>query len=91
MTLGNRVFDDAVTTAIVITATKGIFENHQTKLLNGSNDGTLDKQDIIDNNFVIAISTNKKSSSLLKKLKSNQPFGSICKDMIFGVVITKNH
>ena len=34
---GDRVFDDAVTTAIVITATKGIFDDFQTRLINESN------------------------------------------------------
>jgi adenine-specific DNA-methyltransferase len=87
---GDRVFDDAVTTAIVITATKGNFADYQTKLINASSVGTISKQDIIDNHFVIATNTNKNSSSLLKKLKSNQTLGSICKEMIFGVVITKN-
>jgi len=87
---GDRVFDDAVTTAIVITATKGNFADYQTKLINASSVGTISKQDIIDNDFVIATNTNKNSSSLLKKLKSNQTLGSICKEMIFGVVITKN-
>lgn len=87
---GDRVFDDAVTTAIVITATKGNFPNYQTKLINTLSFGTISKQEIIENGFVIATNTNKHSSILLKKLKSRYTLGSICKEMIFGVVITKN-
>lgn len=87
---GDKVFDDAVTTAIVITATKGKFNDFQTKIINGSNTGILVKQEIIDNEFVIAINLNENSQNLVKKLKSNIQLGSICKEMIFGVVITKN-
>ncbi len=87
---GDRVFDDAVTTAIVITASKGTFPDYQAKLFNASKVGTISKQDIIDNEFVIATNANKDSSNLLKKLKANETLGSICKEMIFGVVITKN-
>jgi adenine-specific DNA-methyltransferase len=87
---GDKVFDDAVTTAIVITATKGKFNDFQTNIINGSNTGILVKQEIIDNEFVIAINLNENSQNLVKKLKSNIQLGSICKEMIFGVVITKN-
>jgi len=87
---GDKVFDDAVTTAIVITAIKGNFADYQTKLINASSVGTISKQDIVDNDFVIATNINKDSACLLKKLKSNQVLGSVCKEMIFGVVITKN-
>ena len=87
---GDKVFDDAVTTAIVITATKGKFSDFQTNIINGSNTGILIKQEIIDNEFVIAINLNESSQNLVKKLKSNIQLGSICKEMIFGVVITKN-
>ena len=87
---GDKVFDDAVTTAIVITATKGQYNDFQTNIINDSNTGILSKQEIIDNEFVIAINLNKNSQNLVKKLKSNILLGSICKEMIFGVVITKN-
>ncbi len=87
---GDRVFDDAVTTAIVITATKGKFEDFQTRLINESDTGVLSKQDIIENEFVIAINLDVRSLKLVKKLKTNISLGSICKEMIFGVVITKN-
>jgi adenine-specific DNA-methyltransferase len=87
---GDKVFDDAVTTAIVITATKGQYDDFQTNIIHDSNTGILRKKEIIDNEFVIAINLNKNSQDLVKKLRSNILLGSICKEMIFGVVITKN-
>ncbi len=87
---GDRVFEDAITTAIVITATKGNFADYKVKLMNPHSVGTISKQDIINSEFVIATNTNENSSNLLRKLKSNKMLGSICKEMIFGVVITKN-
>ena len=87
---GDRVFEDAVTTAIVITATKGKFDDFHTRLINESDTGVLSKRDIIENEFVIAINLDVNSLKLVKKLKTNISLGSICKEMIFGVVITKN-
>lgn len=87
---GDKVFDDAVTTAIVITATKGNYEDYQINLLNSKNIGLLNKQDIINNDFIISTNVKQNSSPLLQKLKSNIKLGTICKEMIFGVVITKN-
>jgi adenine-specific DNA-methyltransferase len=87
---GDRVFEDAVTTAIVITATKGKFDDFHTRLINESDIGVLSKQDIIENEYVIAINLDAYSLKLVKKLKKNISLGSICKEMIFGVVITKN-
>jgi hypothetical protein len=87
---GDKVFDDAVTTAIVITATKGVYDNFKIKIINGSKIGVLNKQDIIDNEYVIAINLDLESHKLVGKLKENILLGSICQEMIFGVVITKN-
>jgi len=87
---GDKVFDDAVTTAIVITATKGDYDDFNCNIINGSKKGLLNKIDIIENEYVFAINVNEASSKLLKKMKSNIKLGTICKEMIFGVVITKN-
>jgi tRNA1(Val) A37 N6-methylase TrmN6 len=87
---GDKVFEDAVTTAIVITATKGKFDNFNTRLINESDTGVLSKLDIIENEYVIAINLDLHSLKLVKKLKANISLSSICKEMIFGVVITKN-
>ena len=87
---GDKVFDDAVTTAIVITATKGNFDDFQTTIMNDAKTGVLSKKDIIENDFVIAINLNNNSLNLVKKMKGNVLLGSVCKEMIFGVVITKN-
>ncbi|WP_082738216.1 Eco57I restriction-modification methylase domain-containing protein [Chryseobacterium sp. CCH4-E10] len=87
---GDKVFDDAVTTAIVITATKGNYEDYQINILNSKNGGLLNKHDIINNDFIISTNVKQNSSPLLQKLKSNIKLGTICKEMIFGVVITKN-
>lgn len=87
---GDNVFEDAVTTAIVINATKGNFENFKTELINSISTGILDKQSIVNNNYVIAINVDSKSGEIIEKMKSNILLGSICKEMIFGVVITKN-
>ena len=87
---GDKVFDDAVTTSIVITATTGNFDSFQTIIINDSIKRTLSKKTIIENNFVIATNLNANASILVGKLKTNVLLGSMCKEMIFGVVITKN-
>ncbi len=87
---GDKVFDDAVTTAIVITATKGEFERFETNVIKEDLNGVLSKEDIIANDYVIAINLDMNSLKLVRKLKENPILGSICQEMIFGVVITKN-
>lgn len=87
---GDKVFDDAVTTAIVITATKGKFKSFKTNVINENIEGVLSKEDIISNNYVIAVNLDLNDLKLVRKLKEYPLLGSICKEMIFGVVITKN-
>jgi hypothetical protein len=87
---GDKVFDDAVTTAIVITATTGDYEGFNTNVINEELVGVLSKEDIIANDYVIAINLDVEALHLVRKLKENPVLGSICKEMIFGVVITKN-
>lgn len=87
---GDKVFDDAVTTAIVVTATKAKVENFEVTLIGGANSEFLSKSDIIENNFVIATGLNTSSQKIVKKLKTHKLLGSVCEEMIFGVVITKN-
>ena len=87
---GDKVFDDAVTTAIVITATRGKFDEFETNVINEDIQGVLSKEDIVANDYVIAINLDQTSLELVRKLKENPVLGSICQEMIFGVVITKN-
>lgn len=93
---GDNVFEDAVTTAIVTTASKNqVKDNYDISIVIEKKDNNthnrLSKQDIIDNNYVFAINTNRETLAIVNKLrKQSTLLGELCKEMIFGVVITKN-
>lgn len=89
---GNSVFDDAVTTAIVIIATKSkpqkdhIIEINNNGILNSISQNVIEKS-----NFVIATNIDIGKRDIIDKISSrSQILGKICREMIFGVVITKN-
>jgi adenine-specific DNA-methyltransferase len=89
---GNSVFDDAVTTAIVIIASK--IAPQKDHIIEINNNGVLNsiEQNIIEkSNFVIATNIDTGKRSLIDKINSKSlPLGKLCREMIFGVVITKN-
>jgi hypothetical protein len=89
---GETVFDDAITTAIVLIADKTIAEKQHMILINNKGvENNLEQSYIKKSNYVIPINLNDKKTELLIKLNKNTiQLGSLCKEMIFGVVITKN-
>ena len=94
--LGNDVFEGAVTTAIIITASKNnsiLNKNKEIKIIKDFNGKytTLGISDIKENNYVITSNLSNEKLKLIKKLKNNSILlGQECSEMIFGVVITKN-
>lgn len=91
---GDNVFEGAVTTAIILIATKSKPDNSKSVkvLKNFTGDiNELKLSDLILNNFVITSNNSNSILKLLKKVKSNTiELGVECENMIFGVVITKN-
>ncbi len=89
---GDSVFDDAVTTAIVIVAQKTApEESNQIKIYNGKAINSISQSDLKNTGYVIAINIDDANRKVLDKLTQNTfQLGSICREMIFGVVITKN-
>ncbi|MHB1105354.1 MAG: Eco57I restriction-modification methylase domain-containing protein [Lutibacter sp.] len=93
--LGDDVFESAVTTAIVLAATKTIPDNNNKSLkiikdING-NFNEIKLKQLIENNFVITSNISPVKSDLINKLNQNRILlGDECEEMIFGIVITKN-
>lgn len=90
--VGDSVFDDAITTAIIIIAEKTTpGPEHQIKIIMDEIEATIVQADLAKANYVIAISTDPAVKETMEKFTANTiPLGSICDEMIFGVVITKN-
>lgn len=92
--LGDAVFDDAVTTAVVIVAEKEVaLEDHKIVISDKDrkNTNTINQHALKDRNYVIATNINEEKDILINKIEQNSiPLGSICAEMIFGIVITKN-
>lgn len=88
---GDKVFDDAVTTAIVITANKNQNqENYTINIKDSSKEKNITREVIESNNYVITLNSDPNILKLISKLKVHRKLGDLCKEMIFGVVITKN-
>lgn len=89
---GNSVFDDAVTTAIVIIASKSKPQkDHIIELNNNGVLNSIDQNIIEKSNFVIATNIDSGKRELIDKICSKSILlGKICREMIFGIVITKN-
>jgi len=91
--LGSGVFKGATTSSIILTFS-GNFNIENKIAIKTSIDGLIhyaEQNDFINSDSVISIKTESSSIPILNKLKNESiNLGSICKEMIFGVVITKN-
>ncbi len=89
---GNAVFEDAITTAIVVIASKETAnDNHKIVINNNGVLNSIKQSEIGDSNYVIALNIDPEKRALIDKLKkSSVDLGTICDELIFGVVITMN-
>ena len=89
---GDSVFDDAITTAIVLIAEKSNATlSHKVYINANYSYNEVTQTSIKDANYVISTNLNSEKSHILNKLNINTvSLGSICREMIFGIVITKN-
>ncbi|HCY77480.1 MAG TPA: restriction endonuclease subunit M [Ignavibacteriales bacterium] len=92
--LGSDVFQDAVTTAIILVATKEVPNYSGTVKIIKDFTGRfteLKLENIVANDFVITTNLTIEKQNLIDKMYLNSsPLGDECQEMIFGVVITKN-
>ena len=92
--LGADVFQDAVTTAIILVATKKVPNRNETVKIIKDFTGKfteLKLKNVVENNYVITTNLSNDKQNLLNKIHVNSiPLGEECQEMIFGVVITKN-
>jgi type I restriction-modification system DNA methylase subunit len=92
--LGDGIFEDAVTTAIILSAKKQIpTPDTVTRIIKDfSGDFTeVYQKDFVRAGYIIATNTSPHSNALIQKIISHSvPLGTLTKEMIFGVVITKN-
>ncbi|OFX28358.1 MAG: hypothetical protein A2X08_10795 [Bacteroidetes bacterium GWA2_32_17] len=92
--LGSDVFNGAVTTAIILVASKNKpdFKSKVRIIKDFSGEYTeLAMSDIIKNDYLITSNSSSDKSAVIQKVISNSvSLGNECKEMIFGVVITKN-
>tara|TARA_B110001452_G_scaffold264821_1_gene268451 strand:- start:16 stop:3081 length:3066 start_codon:yes stop_codon:yes gene_type:complete len=92
--LGNDVFQGAVTSAIILIATKE--ERNSGTHLKVFKDFTgrfnsIEIDDIVENDYIITSNLTTEKSIILKKMRrKSTKLGDECREMIFGVVITKN-
>jgi type I restriction-modification system DNA methylase subunit len=92
--LGNDVFQGAVTSAIILVATKeeriggnsfNVFKDFSGKY------NAIELDDIVQNGYIITSNLTKEKTRILKNIrKKSTLLGDECREMIFGVVITKN-
>ncbi|HMT75530.1 MAG TPA: TaqI-like C-terminal specificity domain-containing protein, partial [Chitinophagaceae bacterium] len=89
---GNSVFEDAITTAVVIIASKETSDkNHEILINNNGVLNSIKQNEIADSNYLIALNIDPQKKALIEKLKKTAiDLGSICDELIFGVVITMN-
>jgi len=89
---GAHVFAEATTTAIVLSATKiNPPEGSIISISNGEAITNTLLQSTLKLNYVIAINVNAAGQELIDSMRVDSvPLGEICKELIFGVVITKN-
>jgi tRNA1(Val) A37 N6-methylase TrmN6 len=90
---GDKVFDGIITTAIVLIASAETTpKNLEIAVTDGNTiRNVISKRAIEKNNFVIALNVDSKKEALIEKLQINSStLGDLCKELIFGVVITKN-
>lgn len=92
--LGSDVFAGAVTSAIILVASKDSHLNDFEFEVKKGIDGSPIKIDInttINNGYIISSSTEKSRKATIEKIKQACiPLGDLAEEMIFGVVISKN-
>jgi type I restriction-modification system DNA methylase subunit len=91
--LGKDVFEGAVTTATILIALKNIPNDSSTTRIikDFSGESSIAKLfDFKNAGHIITTNTNEGEIKIIQKLKRNPSLGDYCKEMIFGVVITKN-
>lgn len=92
--LGSDVFAGAVTSAIILIASKDSHLNDFEFEVKKGIDGSPVKINInstINNGYIISSSTEKSSKATIEKIKQDCiPLGDLAEEMIFGVVISKN-
>jgi adenine-specific DNA-methyltransferase len=90
--LGESVFEDAITTAIVLVAEKNQAATaHEINISRNESSSVISQQEIKDVNYVIATNINNEKRQVFNTIEANAiRLGDICKEMIFGVVITQN-
>ena len=92
--LGSGVFDGVVTTAILLVASKEEYKNNtKLKIIKDFKGGysELDINQIRANDYIITSNLSSEKIILLNKMNNESILlGDECKEMIFGVVITKN-
>ncbi|MBS1532564.1 MAG: N-6 DNA methylase [Bacteroidetes bacterium] len=90
--LGDSVFEDAITTAIIIVANKATpNDDHKINISTQDNENSIGQRQLKNANYVIATNINDQKRITLDKIESNSiALGEICKELIFGIVITKN-
>ena len=88
---GDSVFDDAITTSIVLIAEKQPPDNNKLLIINNNVSNEIKQSYLKETNYVIPTNIDKNKRRLISKINTNSfELGTICKEMIFGVVITKN-
>ena len=89
---GDSVFQDAITTAIVIIVGNTRSElKHSILISSKGTQNRLNQNSLKNNDYVIAINIDQSKSGILNKIVNNSySLGELCEEMIFGVVITKN-
>lgn len=92
--LGNEVFPDATTSSVIVALEKGgDIANHSTIIrigLEGKSSRILQTEFLRADN-VIAIRSSPEEVELSDKIQRHcVPLGELCKELIFGVVISKN-
>ena len=92
--LGVDVFENAVTTAMILVATKKRPQkNSVIKIIKDFSGkySELKLEEILSNDYIITTNVSIEKGEILKKMISNSiSLGNECAEMIFGVVITKN-
>ncbi len=92
--LGTDIFEGAVTTAMILVAFKELpNKDSKIKIIKDFSGAytELTLKDVIVNNYIITSNVSNDKSEILKKINNNSiALGDECKEMIFGVVITKN-
>jgi len=92
--LGNDVFQNAITTAIILFAKKARAKKDSFCKVIKDFSGAywrISLNDIIKNKYLITSNLSVEKAQLLRKLNNEKIFlGHECREMIFGVVISKN-